>query len=243
MLREAEEALDGGRLAEAKEILGRLIKACPDFIGEEGPWGLLARLHAVGQETEHEREALEEWARRSDSAVGVYERLMEIAETGADWPAVRTNAQRYLEVDPLVAPPYRYLARAADELGDVGEAVGAYESLLQLDPPNPADLHYQLARLMAETQRAKAKRHLLQSLEDAPRNRAGLDLLVRLSGDVSGGAEGEAKAGGLDLMERSGEGGIEEGVPPSAAPTIGESEGEEAEAAPVTEPRGEGGER
>ena len=75
-----------------------------------------------------------------------------------------------------MAPPYRYLAQA----GDAQAAIAAYGTLLQLDPPNPADVHYQLARLLQATDVEAARRHALQALEEAPRHRAALELLMKL---------------------------------------------------------------
>jgi predicted TPR repeat methyltransferase len=79
-----------------------------------------------------------------------------------------------------VAPPYRYLAQASEAAGDAPAAIAAYGTMLRLDPPNPADLHYQLARLLQPTDATSARLHTLQALEDAPRHRAALRLLLKL---------------------------------------------------------------
>jgi uncharacterized protein HemY len=58
--------------------------------------------------------------------------------------------------------------------------VGAWQTLLLLDPPNPAEVHFQLAKLLKPTDAVAAKRHVLQALEDAPRHRAALELLLEM---------------------------------------------------------------
>ena len=97
-----------------------------------------------------------------------------------DWAAVRHYAGRYLAVDPLVAPPYRFLAQASEAVGQVPDAIDACQALLQLDPPNPAEVHFRLARLLYAQHDPAARLHLLQALEDAPRYREALRLLRQM---------------------------------------------------------------
>ncbi len=95
---------------------------------------------------------------------------MELDEAAKDWPGVSENAERFLAVNPLVPQPYRYLARASEELGKPDPAIRSYQRLLLLDPPDPADVHYHLARLLHQKgDAAGAKRQVLQALEEAPR--------------------------------------------------------------------------
>ena len=55
--------------------------------------------------------------------------------------------------------------------------------MLKLDPENPADIHYRLARLLHETRDPAAKREVLLALEEAPRFRAALKLLLQIDGE------------------------------------------------------------
>jgi len=93
---------------------------------------------------------------------------------------VKLNARRYLAVDPLVAPPYRFLAQAAEQTGDTPTAVQAYRTLLQLDPLDPAEAHYRLAVLLHRAGDSEARLQLLKALEEAPRHRAALRLLLEM---------------------------------------------------------------
>jgi len=61
-------------------------------------------------------------------------------------------------------------------------AIAAYQSWLELDPPDPAEVHFQLARLLHRAGDPAAKRHVLQALEDAPRSREALKLLLEING-------------------------------------------------------------
>jgi tetratricopeptide (TPR) repeat protein len=84
-------------------------------------------------------------------------------------------------VNPLIPAPYRYLARAAEESGEHGDAVSAYRALLLLDETDSSGVHYRLARVLAQTGRPQeARREVLRCLEEAPRYRDAHRLLLEL---------------------------------------------------------------
>jgi tetratricopeptide (TPR) repeat protein len=107
--------------------------------------------------------------------------LLELGIANKDWPSVETNALRYLAVNPLVAPPYRYLAQASDQTKNTAHGIFAYRALLELDPSDLAETHFRLAELLHRTADPSARRHLLQALEEAPRYPAALKLLVEIN--------------------------------------------------------------
>ena len=53
--------------------------------------------------------------------------------------------------------------------------------MLKLDPPNPADTHFQLAQLLHQSGDPEARRQVLQALEEAPRYRDALALLLDIN--------------------------------------------------------------
>ena len=70
-----------------------------------------------------------------------------------------------------------------NELDHPAPAIRSYQRLLLLDPPDPAEVHYRLARLLHQTgDEAGAKRTVLQALEDAPRYPDALRLLLEIEG-------------------------------------------------------------
>jgi tetratricopeptide (TPR) repeat protein len=132
-------------------------------------------------ETNAERQVLTQFAARDDAATDAYLRLMELGAEAKDWPAVLLNAQRFLAVNPLVPPPYRYLAQAGEATGQTAPAIQAYRALLQLDPPDPAEVSYHLADALHRTSDPAARRYVLQALEEAPRYREALALLLKIN--------------------------------------------------------------
>jgi uncharacterized protein HemY len=58
----------------------------------------------------------------------------------------------------------------------------AWRTLVQLDVPDRSEAHYQLARLMHKRGDAEAaRRHVLLALEETPRYRSALQLLLEIS--------------------------------------------------------------
>ena len=123
-------------------------------------------------------------AEMSSDAADAYMRLMEIAAEQKAWDQVVENAERYLAVYPILAKVYESLGRAAEELGRSERAVDAYRRLLLLDPTDPVEVHYRLARLLRHEEPADARRHILEALADAPRFREGHRLLLELLDDA-----------------------------------------------------------
>jgi tetratricopeptide (TPR) repeat protein len=168
------------QFSEAKAPLKRLMQLFPEHVGRDSPYPLLAEVHRSLNETNEERGVLEEYTERDADAVDAYLRLMELAALEEDWSTVRKNAERFLAVNPLVPAPYRYLAQASEALDQPAAAIQAYRTMLLLDPPDPAEVHYRLARLLFQVGDPAAKRHVLKALEEAPRYRDAHRLLLKI---------------------------------------------------------------
>ena len=170
-----------GKWAEAKAPLQTLIELCPSHTGPDNAYALLAAAHKGLNETAEERAALEKWAALDADALDAFLRLMELAASAQDWKGVAQNAERSIAVNPLLPQPYRQLGRAWEELGEPAQAIGAYRKLLLLDPPDPAEVHFRLARLLQREGDPSAKREALQALEEAPRFREAHRLLLEVA--------------------------------------------------------------
>jgi tetratricopeptide (TPR) repeat protein len=181
LMEQAAQLVREKKWAEAKAPLAKLIELCPDQAGPGNAYAMLGEVHRSLNETNQERAVLEKWAERDADVPDAYFRLMELAESAKDWEAVARNSERFLAVNPLVPQPYRALARASEELGKPTTAINAYEKLVLLDPADPADVHFRLARLLHMKRDPAAKRHVLMALEEAPRFREAHRLLLELA--------------------------------------------------------------
>jgi tetratricopeptide (TPR) repeat protein len=179
--RKASELVENKNWGEAKPVLQKLVESFPDDVGADSPYRMLAAAHRALGETNLEREVLERFAARDDEAQDAYGRLMELGVANNDWPSVETNALRYLAVNPLVPPPYRYLAQASEQTRDLAHGIAAYRAMLELDPPDLAETHFRLAELLHREGDPSARRHVIQALEEAPRYPAALKLLLEIN--------------------------------------------------------------
>lgn len=177
----AKKLIEAEKFSEAKRPLTALRTLYPDDHGAENVYHLLAQVHRALGETTEERECLEAWAARDAQATLAYLRLLELTAASEDWSAVRKSAEDLMGVNPLLTIPHEYLAKAGEALDDTSTAQAAYRALLALDPYDPAEMHYRLARhLLREGKTAEAKYHVLRSLEEAPRFRAAHQLLLQV---------------------------------------------------------------
>jgi tetratricopeptide (TPR) repeat protein len=177
----AGRLIEGKKFQEAKAPLQKLVELYPAQTGGDSAYAMLAVVHRALGETNAERQVLAQLAEKDDAAAEAYSRLMELGIAAQDWPAVIQNAQRYLAVNPLVPSPYRFLAQASERAGEPQSAIPAYRALLQLEPADPAETHFRLAQLLDRSGDPAARRHVLQSLEEAPRYRAALQLLLEIN--------------------------------------------------------------
>jgi tetratricopeptide (TPR) repeat protein len=174
---QANNLLADQKWEEAKNPLGKLIRLYPRYAGENNAYRLLAEVHRKLDDSEQERLVLRDLAILSPNAVYAYERLMEIGIEQEDWRQVVTNGARYIAVYPMLATVHRRLGRANEQLGQGEQAVESYRRLLLLDPTDPADVNFRLARLLRHSDPTRAKRHVLEALAEAPRFREAHRLL------------------------------------------------------------------
>jgi tetratricopeptide (TPR) repeat protein len=178
---QANKLLADHKWEEAKEPLRKLIRLYPRYTGEDNAYRLLAEVHRKLGETEKENLVLSDLAVLSPEAVYAYERLMELGVEQKDWRQVVANAERYMAVYPMLPAVHWRLGRANEELGMDERAIESYRRLLFLEPTDPADVNYRLARLLQDREPAMAKRHVLEALAEAPRFREAHRLLSKMT--------------------------------------------------------------
>ena len=180
LMRHADQLVEDKKWKAAQSPLKNLIELYPDYTGPDNSHEKLARVYRELNEPVKERSILEQYARIDAAALRVLLRLLELDQAAEDWPSVVRNAEQAINVNPLIPQPYRALAMASEKLSSIEPAISAYEALLVLAPDDPAEVHYRLARLLHERKDAAAKRHVLFALEEAPRFRAALKLLLAI---------------------------------------------------------------
>ena len=135
-----------------------------------------------------ERRLLEQLADQTSDAVAAYRRLLEIAEETGDRTLQAQERRAAAGGEPDAGGGLARRAgrrwRPPGDKASQAAAVTAYERLLLLEPADQADVRLRLAKLLKHKDRRAAKRHLLEALAEAPRLRAGHQLLLELAGEA-----------------------------------------------------------
>ncbi len=193
LLEHARQLIEAESYDKAIEPLNTILEQYPIQPGNDAVPRLLAQCYRGLEQTDQELELLRKIADNDHEAADVYIRLINLDWGSQNWEAIHQNIQRLLAVNPLIPQPYRFLADAAEALNNAGEAISAYQTLLALDPADPAEVHYNLARLLHQEQEDGAHRHVLQALEEAPRYRDAFRLLLAIKENTGDEATTESQ--------------------------------------------------
>jgi tetratricopeptide (TPR) repeat protein len=183
-MREARKLVEDKNWEQAKPLLETVAASYAGERRADNPLWLLSQAERNLNDTNAELATLKKLAERESDFVDLDLRLIELLVAAKDWAAAANYANQLLEVNPLMGAPYAALAQAEDALGHSEQAIAANRRLLLLDPADPAEVHFQLARLLHARgdAEAEAKRHVLQALEEAPRFRQAQRLLLQIEG-------------------------------------------------------------
>ena len=184
-MRDATQLMEDRKWPEAAAALQKIIELHPNDGGSDGALGLLAKVRRELKDIAAEHTLLTKLAALDSDVPDANARLIELATAAKDWPAVAAQANRWLAVNPLIPGPWRALAEASEETSDWNSSAAAWRTMLSLDPPDPSGIHFNLARILHRTGDKSALRHVLMALEDNPRHREALRLLLEIKGEAS----------------------------------------------------------
>lgn len=171
------DAVEAKRWPEVLKVAERLVELLPDSFDADSGYALKVLALRQMKREDDETGVLRQIAGRSSSAQSAFLRLIELDLPKQRWAEVKASALRATALNPFLVTPQKALAEACAALTEPQEAIAAWERVLILDPGSAAHTHFKLAQLLKPGDAAKARRHLLDSLALAPRNREGLALL------------------------------------------------------------------
>ncbi len=146
---------------------------------------MLASIHRGLEQTAEERVALTKLESISSDCLDALLRLIEIDSEAKDEESVLRWSLRVCEINPLRSDIHERLAHAAEILNRPEAAIASWSALLEMDPIDPAKAHFHLAKNYAKLdKRAEAKQHVLFALEESPRYRDALRLLLTLNDEA-----------------------------------------------------------
>jgi len=152
---------------------------------DRGIYSQLATIYRAQDRNRDEQTVLKRLVELTNDDLGAYSRLASLAADEQDFTTMRDMANRWLAVNPLQPAVHRLAAEAAERTGDLILAVESYQSLLALDPIDPAGLHLQLATTYErQSKLADARRHAILALEETPRFAAAHERLRSIVGKL-----------------------------------------------------------
>jgi len=175
--RHAEDAIKAKNWPEVLQSGQKIAELVPDDFSADGGYSLQIQALRQMKREEDEIAVLRRIAEKSSSAQSTFLRLIDLDLPKQRWSEVLANAHRATALNPFLVTPQKALAEAHAALNQPAEATQAWERVLALDPASAAQTHFKLAQLLKPADAAQARRHLLDSLSLAPRNREGLEML------------------------------------------------------------------
>jgi len=183
MLVQASLLIQAGRPDEAEPVLEKLIELVPDDDSTNGPRRLLADIYRNRNQPELEAAMLSEHLLRSADDLESAMRLHVLCEQQKQPERVIELGRAIFAIDPFQTEALLRTVAAAESLGQSDIAVSQLNSLLQLQPDDSARLHFRIATLLRTSDQPASRRHVLLSLEQAPRFRDAHRLLLELANE------------------------------------------------------------
>jgi tetratricopeptide (TPR) repeat protein len=175
-----EQLLEAKNWDAAIESADAFITLLPDYTGQGNGYTLKALALRSKEDAVGEATVLELLAAKSAEAFQAYQRLIEVNFEKGNWDGVITNAARGLAINPFTERIHYCSGCAHEAKAQPALAVRSFENSLRLNPANPSEVRFRLARNLKGDDPAAAKRHLLDALADSPRYREAHGMLIEI---------------------------------------------------------------
>jgi tetratricopeptide (TPR) repeat protein len=180
-MRSGAEYLSRKQADSARAALERAQALFPDYAGPSSPAQYLAGLAADRGDYREALAQIQHVTTRSETAWEANMMEVQLREKLGDTLGTRAPLERLLWISPYDVEIHAKLAELARRAGDHRTALRERRAIVALNPPDPIDARYELARALAATgDVASARRELLAVLEQAPSFEKGQALLLEL---------------------------------------------------------------
>jgi tetratricopeptide (TPR) repeat protein len=190
LLREAQLAMEAKEFDRAFAALTEAQALFPEHAGPDGTYQMLAALHVRRGETEEAIGQLERAIAIDADDLDAHQRLAALYMETGDEAAAAAVLDRALLIQPFDATLYSTLAGIRESRGEWRSAAHAREAVVALDPGDPAEARYLLAKAHHRAGNAPAaRREVLGALESAPMYEEALELLLEIRESPGAGEE------------------------------------------------------
>lgn len=173
--------LEADPVAAEAELL-RLVELFPHDTDPAGARKVLAALYRRQHRGMEERSLLEAHLTVTADDIDAALRLLELCLQQEDWTAAVGAGRTVLAIDPAQGAVLRQLADAAERASDSQMAIDCLRGLLELEASHAPVWRLRIARQLRTDDPQEARRQLLLALEEAPRFRTALRLLLEVTG-------------------------------------------------------------
>ena len=173
--------MKAGKTDDARVELQHAEDLFPDYAGNDAPAVLLAHLARDRGDLKEALAQVQRVTARSETAVDANLIEADLREKLGDSTGARAPLERLIWMTPYDIPLHVRLAKIAERTGDRAAEVRERRAVVALDPPDPLEAHYELARALANAGDVTgARRELLGVLEQAPAFEKAQTLLLEL---------------------------------------------------------------
>jgi tetratricopeptide (TPR) repeat protein len=154
----------------------------PGYVEHFSAYQLLAEAHLAKGNKQAAAAELEAYSKAGGRDPELIKKLAGLLEEAGRKKEASAALARLIYIDPLDEEVHRRLGDLCLEQGNVAGAIREYSAVIGLQPGDPADAHYKLARAYrAAAQMENAKEHLVLALEAAPGFRPAQKMLLEIS--------------------------------------------------------------
>jgi tetratricopeptide (TPR) repeat protein len=165
----------------ARAALERAAALFPDYAGGSSPAEYLAGLAMERGDLPEALKQIQRVTSRNETAWDANMLEADLREKLGDSTGARVPLERLLWISPYEVSLHTRLAELATRAGDHKTALRERRAVVALNPPDPIEARYQLARALAAAgDAAAARRELLSVLEQAPSFEKGQAFLLEL---------------------------------------------------------------
>ena len=173
--------MERGKTDSARVVLQHAEELFPDYSGNAAPAALLAQLARDRGDLKEALAQVQRVTSRSETAVDANLLEAELREKLGDSTGARAPLERLIWMTPYDIPLHVRLSKLAARAGDHVAELRERRAVVALDPPDPLDARYELAKALAGAGDVTgARRELLGVLEQAPAFEKAQTLLLEL---------------------------------------------------------------
>ena len=181
-MRSAMAFMTSNQLDSAKAAFQRAQVLFPEYAGPSAPAMMLAKIAFDRGDYRGALEQVQRVTSRNETAWDANLLEADLRTKLGDSSGARAPLDRMLWISPYDITIHIRLAELASRAGDHATALRERRAVVALDPPDPLDARYQLARALVESgDIAGARKELLGVLEQAPSFEKAQALLLELS--------------------------------------------------------------